>query len=352
MYRNMALSIALVMVLLGVAMIVRTLAQGGFGVGVAARRALHRGRRRPLLDAAGEGPIARKLPGLRRELDARALFSVAYGEIASSIYFALGVLAAHALGFTPIVLLAVGALFLIVSLSYAEGTAALPETGGAATFVRRALERSGRLHDRLGALPRLRDRDRALGALPSALPGGCAAGRRARPQPVGRDRRRRDDRARRGDPALPAAVALRARHRHPGARPADAAAARGARLHLRLLAARADARHVARLAPDVACARVLAAARDARLHRARDGREPGRGGTPARRRPAALGIRRHRHGRDDVRGDRDRRAVRLPWARRRSSARAGSARRSSASRPRSRPSSRSGSAIRCVSMSG
>src|SRR4051794_34197696 len=31
-----------------------------------------------------------------------------------------------------------GALFLVVSLSYAEGTAAIPETGGAATFVRRA----------------------------------------------------------------------------------------------------------------------------------------------------------------------------------------------------------------------
>ena len=32
----------------------------------------------------------------------------------------------------------VGALFLVVSLSYAEGTTAIPETGGAATFVRRA----------------------------------------------------------------------------------------------------------------------------------------------------------------------------------------------------------------------
>jgi APA family basic amino acid/polyamine antiporter len=83
--------------------------------------------------------VARKLPGLKRELDARALFSVAYGEIASSIYFALGVVAAHALGFTPLVLLIVGVLFLVVSFSYAEGTAALPETGGAATFVRRAL---------------------------------------------------------------------------------------------------------------------------------------------------------------------------------------------------------------------
>jgi APA family basic amino acid/polyamine antiporter len=82
--------------------------------------------------------VARKLPGLRRELDARSLFSVAYGEIASSIYFALGIVAAYALGLTPLVLLGVGALFLIVSFSYAEGTAALPETGGAATFVRRA----------------------------------------------------------------------------------------------------------------------------------------------------------------------------------------------------------------------
>ncbi len=82
--------------------------------------------------------MARKLPGLRRELDARSLFSVAYGEIASSIYFALGVIALHALGFTPLVLLVAGLLFLLVALSYAEATSALPETGGAATFVRRA----------------------------------------------------------------------------------------------------------------------------------------------------------------------------------------------------------------------
>ena len=82
--------------------------------------------------------MARKLPGLQRVLDAPALFSVAYGEIASSIYIALGIIALHALGLTPEVLALVGALFLVVSLSYAEGTAAIPETGGAATFVRRA----------------------------------------------------------------------------------------------------------------------------------------------------------------------------------------------------------------------
>jgi APA family basic amino acid/polyamine antiporter len=69
-------------------------------------------------------------------LDAPALFSIAYGEIASSIYFALGLITLRALGFTPAVLLATGLLFLLVSLSYAEGTAAIRETGGAATFVR------------------------------------------------------------------------------------------------------------------------------------------------------------------------------------------------------------------------
>ena len=67
-----------------------------------------------------------------------SIASVAYGEIGSSIYIALGVIALYALGFTPWVLLGVGLLFVIVALSYAEGTAALPETGGAATFVRKA----------------------------------------------------------------------------------------------------------------------------------------------------------------------------------------------------------------------
>jgi APA family basic amino acid/polyamine antiporter len=80
--------------------------------------------------------LARKLPQLQRALDAPALASVAYGEIASSIYFALGIIALHALGFTPVVLGIVGLLFIVVAFSYAEGTASIRETGGAATFVR------------------------------------------------------------------------------------------------------------------------------------------------------------------------------------------------------------------------
>jgi APA family basic amino acid/polyamine antiporter len=80
--------------------------------------------------------MARKLPPLQRALDAPALASVAYGEVASSLYFALGIVALHALGLTPLVLGVVGVLFLVVTLSYAEGTTTIGETGGAATFVR------------------------------------------------------------------------------------------------------------------------------------------------------------------------------------------------------------------------
>jgi len=82
--------------------------------------------------------VARKVRGFERVLDAPALFAIAYGEIASSIYVALGIVAASALGFTPVVLAATGIVFCLVALSYAEGTAAIPETGGAETFTRRA----------------------------------------------------------------------------------------------------------------------------------------------------------------------------------------------------------------------
>src|SRR5215470_5281739 len=71
--------------------------------------------------------MARKLPRLQRVLDAPALASVAYGEVASSLYFALGIVALHALGLTPVVLAVVGVLFLVVTMSYAEGTTSIGE---------------------------------------------------------------------------------------------------------------------------------------------------------------------------------------------------------------------------------
>ena len=88
-------------------------------------------------------------------------------------------------------------LFLLVALSYAEGTAALPETGGAATFVRRAFNDPARLHHRLGALPRLPDRDRAGRASSCRTTSGNALGWDAiTDEPVGRRLRRRRHRRR------------------------------------------------------------------------------------------------------------------------------------------------------------
>ena len=44
----------------------------------------------------------RRLEGLERVLGANALFSTAYGNVGSSIYYALGLVASYALGLTPI----------------------------------------------------------------------------------------------------------------------------------------------------------------------------------------------------------------------------------------------------------
>ena len=113
------------------------------------------------VDPGAQAPWPVSSRGFERVLDAPALFAVAYGEIASSLYIALGIVAAAALGLTPLVLLLTGALFLVVSLSYAEGTAALPEAGGAATSCGRAFNDLAGFVDRMGPLPRLPDRARA-----------------------------------------------------------------------------------------------------------------------------------------------------------------------------------------------
>ncbi|MBE9482657.1 MAG: APC family permease [Chloroflexi bacterium] len=73
---------------------------------------------------------------LRRILGVPALFSAGYGNVGSSIYYALGMVALVAMGATPIVLAIAGILFVFTALTYAEGTAMLPEAGGSATFAR------------------------------------------------------------------------------------------------------------------------------------------------------------------------------------------------------------------------
>ncbi|MFZ2051883.1 MAG: amino acid permease [Solirubrobacteraceae bacterium] len=75
---------------------------------------------------------------IRRSIGSPALFAIVYAAAASAIYFALGVVAGHALGLTPIVLLLAGLLFLPVSMTYAEGTSLHPERGGSTVFARHA----------------------------------------------------------------------------------------------------------------------------------------------------------------------------------------------------------------------
>src|SRR5262249_12709351 len=75
---------------------------------------------------------------LERVLGAPALFSTAYGNVGSSIYYALGVTAAFALGLTPLVFVIAGIFFLATALTYAEGTVRYPEAGGSSSFARHA----------------------------------------------------------------------------------------------------------------------------------------------------------------------------------------------------------------------
>jgi APA family basic amino acid/polyamine antiporter len=80
----------------------------------------------------------RQLPGLQRVLGVNALFSTAYGNVGSSIYYALGLVASFALGLTPIVFILTGFIFYLTAATYAEATAMYPEAGGSSSFARHA----------------------------------------------------------------------------------------------------------------------------------------------------------------------------------------------------------------------
>src|SRR5918999_3091298 len=75
---------------------------------------------------------------LERVLGTGALFSTAYGNVGSSIYYALGLVAAFALGMTPIVFLIAGLVFASTAATYTEATTMYPEAGGSSSFARRA----------------------------------------------------------------------------------------------------------------------------------------------------------------------------------------------------------------------
>jgi APA family basic amino acid/polyamine antiporter len=76
--------------------------------------------------------------GLERVLGVGALFSTAYGNVGSSIYYALGVVAVFALGLTPLAYVIAGAIFVMTAMTYTEATVNFPEAGGSSSFARRA----------------------------------------------------------------------------------------------------------------------------------------------------------------------------------------------------------------------
>ncbi|MGH2831155.1 MAG: APC family permease, partial [Solirubrobacteraceae bacterium] len=76
--------------------------------------------------------------GLRKTVGVPGLFATAYGNVGSSIYYALGLVAAHALGLTPLVFVFAGGLFALTAKTYAEGASMFPEAGGSSSFARHA----------------------------------------------------------------------------------------------------------------------------------------------------------------------------------------------------------------------
>jgi len=85
--------------------------------------------------------VAERIPrdeSLSRIYGAGALFSAGYGNVGSSIYYALGVTAAFALGLTPLAFLIAGLIFICTAASYAEATVMYPEAGGSSSFARHA----------------------------------------------------------------------------------------------------------------------------------------------------------------------------------------------------------------------
>jgi APA family basic amino acid/polyamine antiporter len=85
--------------------------------------------------------MARRIPrdeSLSRVHGVGSLFAAAYGNVGSSIYYALGVTAALALGLTPVAFVISGLIFAATAATYAEATVMYPEAGGSSSFARHA----------------------------------------------------------------------------------------------------------------------------------------------------------------------------------------------------------------------
>jgi len=87
-----------------------------------------------VVERSPAGAVAR----LRRALGTAGVYAIGYGNVGSSIYYALGIVAAYALGATPIALGLAGIIFIFTAMTYAEGVSMVPTAGGSVAFARRA----------------------------------------------------------------------------------------------------------------------------------------------------------------------------------------------------------------------
>ena len=129
---------------------------------------------------------------LERVLGTPALFATAYGNVGSSIYYALGLTAVFALGLTPLVFVVAGVIFAATAATYAEGTVRFPEAGGSSSFARLIFNASHRRAHRIAGFiqhrltehssARLLFRDAVAGLCPQRV---CHRSRAAEPGPGG-----------------------------------------------------------------------------------------------------------------------------------------------------------------------
>ena len=110
--------------------------------------------------------------GLERVLGTGALFATAYGNVGSSIYYALGLVAIYAAGMTPVVFVIAGLIFAATAATYAEATTMFPEAGRIVELRPARLQRVLVLLRGVEPDAHLHHHDRDLGVLRAALPRG------------------------------------------------------------------------------------------------------------------------------------------------------------------------------------
>lgn len=91
-----------------------------------------------LSEEQGRKVISIDKGSLKRSIGVAGLFSIGYGDVGSSIYYALGVTTFWALGASPIAIAIAGVFFAFTVLTYAELSSAIPESGGSQVFAKRA----------------------------------------------------------------------------------------------------------------------------------------------------------------------------------------------------------------------